>query len=166
MRKYLIILLVLFSVLLTACNNKTAEKPTVSGEFSCKVSINYNDKDYSATVTRIGQGVWNAEMTEPKTVNGMGLHYENGEVSVKYKGFSVNLPNSSVPMKTLLSQIFEAVDNIANNPNVKSTKTDNGVAVEGETSGGKYIITFDKDGNLLSVNIPTKKLTVTVESYN
>ena len=27
-------------------------------------------------------------------------------------------------------------------------------------------LAFDKDGNLLSVNIPAKKLTVTVESYN
>ena len=166
MRKFVIIPLVFLLTILTACSSKTATKPDTSGGFSCNVSISYDDSDYSAIITRIGQGVWEAELTSPETVNGMVLYYENGEVVVKYKGFSVNLPNSSVPMKTLLSQIFEAVDNIANNPDAKSSKTENGIVVEGEVNDCGYIITFDKDGKLLSVNIPTKKLTVTVESYN
>ena len=165
MRKLVVIPLVLLFLFSTGCSSSPAEKPTLQDGFTATVNINCDENDYTAILTRTGQGVWKAEFTEPKTVSGMSMNYENGEVSVKYKGFSVSLPNTSIPIKAVVASVFEALDNIANDPNSVAKRVEAGtIVVEGKVDENSYIITFDKNGALLSVNIPSQKLSVTVKS--
>ena len=167
MRKLFIILLVLLTIISTACSASLAEKPSIEDGYSCEVDISYGDAQYGANLKRIGQGVWEAELTEPSTVKGMSMHYENGEVVVRYKGFNVSLPSASVPMKAVVARVFDVLDNIAANPDSIAKKSGSGnIVIEGKIAKNAYIITFGGDGKLMSVNIPSEQLSVTVKTPN
>lgn len=161
MKKILFIPFVMFALILTSCKEMSVETPTISDDYTAAVEINYEDNTYTADIHRIGQGVWTAELTSPDTVSGMSMHYENGEVSVRYKGFSVSLPSGKLPMKGALAKTFAALDSIYNDSSVEAKSAEAGtIVIEGESEDAKYIITFNRDGELMSVNIPAYQLSV------
>lgn len=163
MKKLFVILFVVCLSMLTGCKEAAVQTPTFSEGYTANVEISYDDDTYCATIHRIGQGVWDAELTEPDTVKGMSTHYENGEVGVKYKGISVSLPDGALPMKNVLAKTFSVLDSIYTDPNIKAKSAEAGsVVIEGESEETKFIITFNADGELLSVNIPSYKLSVKV----
>ena len=162
MKKFLILLLAL-NVFFVGCKGTPAQTPTFENGYKSCVEIVYANDTYFAEISRIGQGMWDVTFSSPDNINGMAMHYENGEVGVKYKGISVSLPSDKVPMKSVVQTVFETLDDIYTNQNAKAKNAEAGtIVVEGEINGNSYIVTFDKDGKLLGVNLPSCKLSVKV----
>ena len=133
-------------------------KNGLSCAFEADVSVTLDKLQAEGTLHRFGDAMWDIEFTAPNTLSGVKLSFSEGNTEASYKGLSFSVPQSALPVKAMMLNLIEAVDENARLSELKGEEKDDTLEVNGKLEGGDYVITVDKDGRLLSFEMPNNKL--------
>lgn len=159
------------ALLCSGCTEKPADaqfSPNLDPNFSVDAVMVYGDRSTEAafTLTRYDAGAWDAAFSEPSSLAGVILSFENNAVSASYKGLSFTVPKSALPAKTMLLLVTDVLDSLTGLETIPCTAGENGSwEVSGESEGGSYTLTFSSDGMLNSFDIPSQPLVITFSGY-
>ena len=150
------------AVCLTACavthGGSTSCRNRLDEPFSAAVSITIDRLEAEGSMMRYGEGVWEIEFSEPNTLSGVKLEFSEGNVMASYKGLSFSVPQSAVPVKAMMLNFMQAVDDNAKAEELTGVENDGMLGIRGNLDGGEYILTVDGEGLLSSFEMPNNKL--------
>lgn len=170
-KTFIYLLLVLSFVLFTGCsfikNAVTAKAPDLNKAFSCEMSISLDDStEIKGTMSRYGTNIWEMDLTEPETVAGLHLSYNDSGVSVSLGELGFDIPSEKINDSAVFELIFNAIDNFASLPDAVTTETETGMEYTGNISQCSYVLTFDKDTMALTgISFPELDLCAEITSF-
>ena len=145
-------------VIMTSCSapgKNSMESPNgLNSSFKANVAITLDEMNSDGTVSRYGTGMWDVEFASPNTISGVTLSFTDGNVEASYKGLSFSVPQSAMPIKSMMSNLITAADELEVN------EKDGNIEISGTLDGGDYILTVDKSGNILKFEMPNNKLSM------
>lgn len=162
----LLIILSLFISFLVGCSpTVSSQSPVLIKSFECDMHVVSRERDYLCHLRRTDE---NATLTvkEPSELDGLELEYSSGVYSVTFKGLTMSLDDS----KTQLTQHFadgvmKVLDKTFSFESISAVQENGAWVYDGETTYGEFEICFDKDGRILSLNIPKLKTKITFENF-
>lgn len=171
MKRLIITFVLLISVIvLTGCGEKKTMKSAKTGlssAFSCDMKLLYDDSEFCGKITRSGTGLWNIEFTAPETLAGVKLSFINDDVTASYKGLDFTIPKKAMPVKSIISNLISAVDELAGSEEMQCVTNDGEIIVEGELEQGEYKLVMDeKSGCVKSFEMKNIKAYLTFENVS
>jgi hypothetical protein len=163
MRKFFAFAVALLTgAVMTACSvpgKKDGTSPNgLSSSFKAEVSIKLDEMDSEGTINRYGDGMWDIEFSSPNTISGVTLSFADGNAKATYKGLTFSVPQTALPVKSMMTNLIDATDELSQKEKLEGKKTDDGMEVCGKLDGGDYVLTVDKSGNILKFEMPGSKL--------
>ncbi len=140
--------------------NDSVRRNGLSSGFTGDVSITIDKLQAEGIVQRSGEGDWNIEFSAPNTLSGVRLDFNEGNVSASYKGLTFSVPQSAVPVKSMMLNLIKAVDDNAAQTELKGEEKDDALRISGSLEGGDYTLSVDGEGNLSGFDMPNNKLTM------
>lgn len=137
----------------------------MGGAFSSEVTMTTADSETKGVLTRYGMDAWSVTFTEPAALSGVQLDFMDDEVTASYKGLEFSVPQSAQAVKTMLSELMDIVDDMAEEPELSCKQKEDGAVCEGEIDEGSYTLTFDKDGVPQEFSLPSYGLTITFDTF-
>ena len=167
MRKFFYVMIsIIILCSLFACSKKT-DPMDLNNLYSVDANIKLDNFKCSLTLTRLGNGMWDATFSSPENLNGLTAEYKNEDVNIGYKELSFSLPKEDLPATTVFVNITKALDNVAYNKDIKYTENKNIVTAEGQIDENKFKLYIDKKSkNLLSFEIPDINLKTDFSNYS
>jgi hypothetical protein len=163
-KKVLAAVIAMFTAfMLVACGGgMKSGNPVKDTSFKTDVKMLFGDKQTEAlaTVRRLSKGQWSAEFTAPKSLAGVTLAFADGNVTASYKGLAFSVPKSAVPVKAVLTEMFDAVDRVAGDTELSATKSGSGLEMKGTTDSGAFKMKFSEDGKPVTFEMPHLALVV------
>ncbi|MBE6863957.1 MAG: hypothetical protein E7495_05230 [Ruminococcus flavefaciens] len=138
--------------------NDSVRRNGLSSGFTGDVSITIDKLQAEGIVQRSGEGDWNIEFSAPNTLSGVRLDFNEGNVSASYKGLTFSVPQSAVPVKSMMLNLIKAVDDNAAQAELKGEEKDDALRISGSLEGGDYTLSVDSEGNLSGFDMPNNKL--------
>ena len=173
MKKRLLMLILPFTILLlfTACKSISdavkSKTPDLNKAFTSNITINHNNNEIEAIVTRYGNGIWDLEILSPDTLAGMVINYGTNGVNVMLGELEFSIPFENIINGSVFNVIFSVIDNAAAMPEMDFVQSDNGPTYSGTTSVGDYTLTFDPETNMLThISVPEQLIEVFVKDIN
>lgn len=120
----------------------------LGGSFTTEMTLNMDDLQASGTLSRTGEGAWSVSFAEPSTLAGVVLEFCDSEVSASYKGLAFSVPQTAMPAKSVLSNLIQVVDTLAQQEEITGEASDGYVIVEGELEGNPYTLKLTESGEL------------------
>lgn len=158
-------LTILTAVFLAACTAAGKDKSTspngLSSRFQAAVTVTLEDLTAEGTLKRFGDGMWEVEFNAPNTLSGVKLSFSEGGVTASYKGLNFSVPQSALPVKSMMLNLISAADDLAKNKELSGVSEDGMTKISGSLDGGEYTLTVDKNGNISSFEMPNNKLKIT-----
>ena len=156
---------------LTSCapsGESTAFRPQLDPAFSVEAQLEYGSGQSAAlTLTRNGEGVWDAAFSDPPALAGVLLSFDGNAVSASYKGLAFSVPKTALPAKNMLVLTTDILDKTAALESVPCKEQPDGTwAADGETESGSYTISFTADGILSGFSVPSQPLTIRFTGYS
>lgn len=153
---------------LVSCSSVTGEKGSVPNGlaegFKADVSIDLDELDAEGALRRYGNGMWDIEFTSPNTLSGVKLSFDEGNAEASYKGLKFTVPQSALPVKAMMLNLIEAVDGYSNESELTGKEEDGNIELSGSLEGGDYVLTVDKQGRIVSFEMPNNKLDMEFEN--
>ncbi len=125
----------------------------LGGSFSTEMTMTMDDFTATGTLTRMGEGTWNVSFTEPASLAGVMLDFTGGEVNASYKGLAFSVPQTAMPAKSVLYQLIQVVDTLAQQKEITGEADGEYVEVAGELEGTPYILKLTKSGDLAAFEV-------------
>ncbi len=153
--------LMLFSV--TGCKTLgggeeiTAEN-NLDTAFQTETNITLDEMKASGVLCRFGEGMWEIEFDSPNTLSGVKLEFSEGTSTASYKGLSFSVPQSALPVKSMMNNLISVTDELARNEELSGEKENGEMKISGSLESGDYTLTMDKSGNLKRFEMPNMKL--------
>ena len=129
------------------------------------MSISLDRLQAEGTLRRFGDGLWEAEFDTPNTLSGVKLSFSEGNVTASYKGLSFSVPQSALPVKAMMLNLIEAVDENARLEELKGEEKDDTLEISGKLEGGDYVLIVDKEGKLIGFEMSNNKLVITLSEH-
>jgi len=152
--------LMLFSV--TGCKSPSSESGTAENglntAFQTETEITLDQMKASGTICRFGEGMWEIEFDSPNTLSGVKIEFTDGTSTASYKGLSFSVPQSALPVKSMMSNLISVTDELARNEELSGEKENGEIKITGNIESGEYILTTDKEGRLKRFEMPNMKL--------
>ncbi len=166
MKKLITFTLALLMVLcVVSCDvplkSTTSRKNGLDNAFQADAVIMLDRLQAEGVVKRFGTGVWEIEFSSPNTLSGVKLEFSEGNTEASYKGLSFSVPQSALPVKSMMLNLIKAVDDNARLDELKGEEKDNILEVSGKLEGGEYVLKIDKDGKLAGFDMDNNKLEMT-----
>lgn len=156
-------ILMIFS--LVSCSmptkNTSTRKNGLNCAFTSDMTVTIEHFVADGTVSRSGNGMWEAEFTSPNSLSGVKLSFSEGNVTAEYKGLSFSVPQSALPVKAMMLNLIKAVDDNAKLDELKGEEDGNLLKISGSLEGGDYTLSVDKNGCPSSFEMPCNNLTIT-----
>ncbi len=131
-------------------------------QFTAKAEIDFGEIAATASINRIGDGVYDITLHSPAALNGMRFQYNGSDILVSYLGMQVSLSDESLIANAMTTAIVKAVDAVARDQGVTMEKKGTAVLMKGETDNGEFVLQLDrKSGSLLHLTIPSMELECT-----
>ena len=142
--------------------NSSSRKNGLNCTFQSEATVVIEKLEANGTLHRFGDGMWDIEFTSPNSLSGVKLSFSEGNVTAEYKGLNFSVPQSALPVKSMMLNLIKAVDD-------KNAKLDelNGeedgdlLRISGSLEGGDYTLTVDKNGAPSKFEMPNNQLTIT-----
>lgn len=134
---------------------------SLNSQFTAQMTVCLEKLVAEGTVSRFGDGLWEAEFESPGTLSGVKLSFADGNVTASYKGLSFSVPRSAIPVKAMLVNLMDAVDSAAREAQLTGTEKDGIFEITDELEGGGYTLSVDSDGNICSFEMPNNLLKMT-----
>lgn len=165
MKKLLASVLVCMCVFfMTACStpmkSSTKRQNNLNSTFTAKMNVSLDKLNAEGTITRMGDGRWEAEFESPNTLSGVKLVFEENTVKASYKGLDFSVPKSALPVKAMLSNLIEAVDASARETELTGEEKEGLFCMEGSLEGGEYSLALDSNGNIHTFEMPNNLLKI------
>jgi len=156
---------IISAVMLTACSvpsvsDTVSDKNGLDCPFSSSVEFTLDRLDAEAQLKRFGDGEWEIEFDSPNTLSGVNLKFSEGNVEASYKGLSFSVPQSALPVKSMMLNLIEAVDTNAKNEKLAGNEKNGMIDISGSLEGGDYILTVDRNGTISAFEMPNNKLKI------
>lgn len=155
---------VVMSVCTVSCSvpmkNDSVRRNGLASGFTGDVSITIEKFQAEGVVDHSAEGGWSIEFSAPNTLSGVKLDFAEGNVSASYKGLAFSVPRSAVPVKSMMLNLIDAVDENASKTELKGEEKDDMLCVRGSLEGGEYTLSVDGEGNLAGFEMPNNKLTM------
>lgn len=142
------------------------DTPETNRLFSCKAEIVCGEKEMSADIKRLGNGMWNADISAPDELSGIALEYSEEGIEASYMGLGFTLEKTGIPSANILSMVFGALDDSAILTEMPCVQTEEERVFSGEYSSFSYEITTDLDGNLTGFSIPDEDINVEFTDFS
>ena len=113
---------------------------SLNSQFTAKMTGCLEKLVAEGTVSRFGDGLWEAEFESPGSLSGVKLAFADGNVTASYKGLSFSVPRSAIPVKAMLVNLMDAVDSAAREAQLTGTEKDGVFEISGELESGGYTI--------------------------
>lgn len=156
--------MVITAVMFFSCSspmkNETSRKNGLDCSFQSSVNITIDKLNADGVMKRFGDGVWDVEFETPNTLSGVKLEFNGGNVTASYKGLNFSVPQSALPVKSMMLNLIEAVDTNARLEELKGNENGDILEVSGSLEGGDYIISVGKDGKMSSFEMENNKLKI------
>ena len=156
--------MVITAVMFFSCSspmkNETSRKNGLDCSFQSSVNVTIDKLNADGVMKRFGDGVWDVEFETPNTLSGVKLEFNGGNVTASYKGLNFSVPQSSLPVKSMMLNLIEAVDTNARLEELKGNENGDILEVSGSLEGGDYIISVGKDGKMSSFEMENNKLKI------
>ncbi|MBO7394899.1 MAG: hypothetical protein J6U16_02120 [Ruminococcus sp.] len=147
---------------LTSCSSpmggSTVRENKLACAFTSPVTVSLDKLNAEGTMTRLGDGEWTAEFDSPNTLSGVRLTFSSGSVTADYKGLTFSVPKSALPVKSMLSNLIEAVDTNARESELRGRENEGRFEISGSLDGGDYTLILDNSGNIASFDMPNNLL--------
>lgn len=137
----------------------------MDGAFTADVIMNTSESETKGTLTRYGNEAWSVTFTEPAALSGVQLDFIDDDVTASYKGLEFSVPQSAQAVKTMLSELMDIVDDMAQNPQIQGKSDDSQIVLEGEIDEGSYTLTYTADGTPLQFSLPSYGVTIDFENF-
>lgn len=105
--------------------------------------------------------MWDIEFTSPNSLSGVKLSFSEGNVTAEYKGLNFSVPQSALPVKSMMLNLIKAVDENAKLDELKGEEDGDLLRISGSLEGGDYTLTVDKNGAPSKFEMPNNQLTIT-----
>jgi hypothetical protein len=147
-------------------NEKVNISPTIADAFTVNAELCYDGVDSEAIITRLADGIWQAEFLSPNTLAGVILIFEGENVSANYKGLSFSVPKNALPYKIALTEFFEVTDSVADKSKIQCEKKSGKYVIDGSTDQGGYTLKLDqKSGCVSEFSMPNINLEMKLNDY-
>lgn len=168
--RVLSLLIVLSMLFLTGCNIKnavTAKTPHVNIPFSCDFTIAaYDDMKLEGTMTRLGTGMWEMDITAPETMAGLHIRRDDLGFDLSLGELEICIEQEKINKGAFAELIFAAVDSCAAMTDIPLEQTDEGLQYTGKVSECPFIMTFEPETLLLSeISFPSIDLTASITNF-
>ena len=169
-RKYRAVLGLILAggVCLSGCSKPGGEASAaqkLGGSFTTEMTMQMEDWTAAGTLSRLGDGAWSVAFAEPSTLAGVVLDFSGGEVTASYKGLGFSVPQSAMPAKSVLSQMIQVVDELAQQEEITGKEQDGCVSVEGDLEGNPYTLTLTENGDLSGFTMENFDTTLTFTQF-
>ena len=155
---------ILIAVCMVACSvvgkDKTTKPNGLSSRFQAATSVTLDELKAEGTIKRFGDGMWEIMFTSPNTLSGVNLTFSEGNVTASYKGLNFSVPQSALPVKSMMLNLISAVDDLSKNEELSGVENDGTLEISGSLDGGDYTLTVDKSGNIVSFAMPNNNLSI------
>lgn len=145
----------------TACKSSGVAGSTENGldtAFQTEAQITLDQMKASGTLCRFGEGVWEIEFDSPNTLSGVKLEFTDGTSTASYKGLSFSVPQSALPVKSMMSNLISVTDELARNEELSGESENGELKIKGSLESGDYILTADESGNIRRFEMPNMNL--------
>ena len=138
----------------------------MDGAFTVQAQILSGDDESACTLTRMGQGAWRVEFSEPRSLSGVQLDFLDEEVTASYKGLAFSVPQSAQAVRTELSELMAAVDALSLSPTLEGHRTEEGIELTGDADAGGYTLTCSEEGIPMAFSLPSYALEIRLEGFS
>ena len=161
---------VLFVIMIsiTGCGKENKPcAPDLNKIFTVNAAVESGKFKTEAIISRLGDNMWEAEISSPETLKGIKLSYSGEDITASYMGMSFSVPKNAAPVKGMMTMLFNAIDKSAALPEMPCIEDETTKTFSGETENGKFEITVDKTtGNLTGFEMPDNDLKVVFTDYS
>lgn len=155
---------VITAFVLVSCSaplkNEISRKNGLDCSFQAMADITIDKLNANGILKRFGDGMWDIEFETPNTLSGVRLEFDGGNVRASYKGLDFSVPQSALPVKSMMLNLIEAVDTNARLETLKGTEDGDKLNVNGTLEGGDYVLCVTKDGRISSFEMENNKLKI------
>ena len=158
------VLMVISIMIYTGCNRSAGgileKAPDINVPFESAVKMQAGELEFEGNLKRYAAGIWNMEVTSPKTLEGLCISYdESTGVKAGLDDLSFEVPMEELRDRAVFALVFKAIDCAAAAGELSCTDTEEGKVYSGEFSGGTYTLTFDPRGTALTkIEIPSAEI--------
>ncbi len=161
--------ILLMTLTMFACSSpiksETSRKNGLNCSFESSVNITIDNLDAEAVLKRFGEGLWDIEFSSPNTLSGVKLEFDSGNVSASYKGLDFSVPQSALPVKSLMLNLIEVIDSNARLEELKGTENDNILELNGSLDAGEYVLSVGKDGKPVSFEMENNNFKIIFSDF-
>lgn len=170
------------SAVLTGCISTPATEISsvpdcLAGSFSSEIHIISGENEFNADITKSDK-IWNAEFSQPSTLSGVELVFEDGMVSASYKGLAFSIPKDALPVQSALQNLILVSDNLealncetsddedSNTSDIKCTVEKDLCSIKGTIDNGEFELITDKQGIPLTFTMENFNLTIEFSNFS
>ncbi len=175
-KKGLLILPLLILALLTGCKSikdaVSAKTHDLGKPFSCSFKLSAYESDKASrmalggTMHRLGTGIWEMDITDSETLNGLHISYNDAGLSASLGNLNFDIERDNINGAAMFKLIFDAVENCSAMPSLTLTQSEDGSQYSGQISQCGYIMTFSPDTmELIGISFPDAEIEVTITDF-
>lgn len=161
-KKALAALLAGAAITLSACGDKSADKPELAQDYSFKAEITANGSDYKADIQTV-HGVWNLTYSAPDEIAGMTVTLKGEECKVDYMGMEMAHGRMELPPAAFSGLISNTLEAVSYDSSVRFSRSDDKLKAAGIVEGADFTVIFDSKSKPceISLNDGTFKVKLT-----
>lgn len=147
--------------LFAGCSNQPSQESVIQQltNFSCKADITYGEFTASADVTRQADGQTTFVITEPESLKDMTFLFRDDQVSISYKGLTIDVEPTSFLASAAGSALVHSIDQTLKSENLQIVQKEDVLELSSKSFSGNYTMQLDKTtGALLKLLVPSLDL--------
>lgn len=159
---------ILMLALTVSCSKKSNHSVVPSQSFTCTISLKHDGMDIKADIEYLSSESCTLTVTEPSSLNGVGINWENGRLSVSYMGMSFDVETQDIPEAAFVPHIMKAIEAIVSSEQIELIKDETGeiCLYEGNCDAGSFIAQIDNEtGAIRSIKIPAYELEIAFSNF-
>ena len=133
--------------------------------FQVDAKLTVDETQAEASISRYGDQAWDVTFSQPDSLAGVQLAFLDGQVTASYKGLSFSVPQSAMPVKSMLSIFSEVAGELDGQKELDCVKEGDTCVVEGSVEQGSYTLTLDQQGIPLKFEMPNQKFEMQLTNF-
>lgn len=152
-------------MIVSGCSKKI-DSVALNNIYTANAAVTMNGTEYSLSMSRLGNGVWDFTYTSPASLEGMSVATEDGKTKITYKGLETEIEKENMSSSAICEIIAGILDSGAIGTDVTFYETSNNVEAKGKWKDCDYIIILDKEScQLKGIIYNCKDFTADISDY-
>lgn len=167
MRYRLLIFVIVLMLILQGCAKSQGKMPeSLTDGFEANISVNYQDNNYEAKITRTAPGQCKIEMTKPLLLKSMTFEWTGTEIIMSYLGLKQSISPQSLPNAAFGDAIVKVLDALTAVNGLDIKKDGDSLLISGSIDSGPFQLSVNNEtGEIATLALPSIKLSVTFKDF-